>query len=55
MKIVPLFEGELVFDETTEIAFPICGEDGDWYSYVQGHGRRGRRMRTTRRTARASA
>jgi uncharacterized protein DUF3237 len=38
MKIVPLFEGELVFDETTEIAFPICGEDDDWYSYVQGHG-----------------
>ena len=38
MKIVPLFEGELVFDETTEIGFPSHGDDGDWYAYVQGHG-----------------
>jgi len=38
MKLVPLFEGELVFDETTEVGFPTYEEDGDWFAYVQGHG-----------------
>jgi hypothetical protein len=38
MRLVPLFEGELIFDETTEVAFPSYGEDGDWFGYVQGHG-----------------
>jgi Protein of unknown function (DUF3237) len=38
MRLEPLFEGELVFDEATEVAFPAYGEDGDWFGYVQGHG-----------------
>jgi len=29
MKLIPLFEGELRFDETTEVGFPTHGEDGD--------------------------
>jgi len=38
VKLLPLFEGELVYDETTEIGFPTYAEDGDWLAYVQGHG-----------------
>jgi|1185.fasta_scaffold145341_1 hypothetical protein len=38
MKLVPLFEGELRFDETTEVGFPTHGEDGDWSAYVEGDG-----------------
>jgi hypothetical protein len=38
MRLVPLFEGELIYDESTEIGFPTYGEDGDWSAYVQGHG-----------------
>ena len=38
MQLVPLFEGELVFDESTEVGFPTYAEDGDWLAYVQGHG-----------------
>jgi hypothetical protein len=33
-----LFEGQLRFDEATEVGFPSHGEDGDWLSYVQGNG-----------------
>jgi hypothetical protein len=29
MKLIPLFEGELRFDETTEVGFPTYGEDGE--------------------------
>ena len=36
MKLIPLFEGELRFDETTEVGFPTHGEDGDWLAYVEG-------------------
>jgi hypothetical protein len=38
VKLIPLFEGELRFDETTEVGFPTHGEDGDWSAYVQGDG-----------------
>src|ERR1041384_3080600 len=38
MKLVPLFEGELRFDEATEVGFPTHGEDGDWLAYVEGDG-----------------
>jgi hypothetical protein len=38
MKLIPLFEGELRFDETTEVGFPTHGEDGDWTAYVLGDG-----------------
>ena len=38
MKLIPLFEGELRFDETTEVGFPTHGEDGDWLAYVEGDG-----------------
>ncbi|HJQ51602.1 MAG TPA: hypothetical protein VJ838_13900 [Gaiellaceae bacterium] len=38
MKLIPLFEGELRFDETTEVGFPTYGEDGDWLAYVEGDG-----------------
>ena len=38
MKLLPLFEGELVYDETTEVGFPTYGDDGDWYAYVTGEG-----------------
>jgi hypothetical protein len=38
MKLIPLFEGELQFDETTEVGFPTYGEDGDWLAYVEGGG-----------------
>jgi hypothetical protein len=38
MKLIPLFDGELRFDETTEVAFPSHGEDGDWLGYVEGDG-----------------
>ena len=32
MKLVPLFEGEFVYNETTEVGFPTHGEDGDWFA-----------------------
>jgi hypothetical protein len=38
MKLGLLFEGELLFDETTEVGFPAYGDDGDWLAYVQGGG-----------------
>jgi hypothetical protein len=38
LQLKPLFEGEFCFDETTEVGFPILGQDGDWVSYVQGDG-----------------
>ena len=38
MKLIPLFDGELRFDETTEVAFPSHGQDGDWLGYVEGDG-----------------
>jgi hypothetical protein len=38
MKLIPLSEGELRFDETTEVGFPTHGEDGDWSAYVEGDG-----------------
>jgi hypothetical protein len=38
MKLIPLFEGELRFDETTEVGFPTYGDDGDWLAYVVGDG-----------------
>jgi hypothetical protein len=38
MKLALLFEGELVFDETTEVGFPTHQEDGDWLAYVEGDG-----------------
>ncbi len=38
MQLVPLFEGELIFDESTEVGFPTSGEDGDWFAYVCGTG-----------------
>jgi hypothetical protein len=38
MKLGLLFEGELLFDETTEVGFPTHGEDGDWLAYVEGGG-----------------
>jgi hypothetical protein len=38
MKLNPLFEGELRFDEATEVGFPAYGEDGDWLAYVEGDG-----------------
>jgi hypothetical protein len=38
MKLIPLFDGELRFDERTEVAFPSHGEDGDWVGYVEGDG-----------------
>ena len=38
MKLIPLFEGELRFDESTEVGFPTHGEDGDWLAYVEGDG-----------------
>ena len=38
MKLIPLCEGELRFDETTEVGFPTHGEDGDWLAYVEGDG-----------------
>jgi hypothetical protein len=38
MKPVPLFAGELEFDETTEVGFPTHDEDGDWLAYVEGDG-----------------
>lgn len=38
MRLVPLFEGELRFDESTEVGFPAAGEDGDWSGYVRGDG-----------------
>jgi hypothetical protein len=38
MKLVPLFKGELEFDETTEVGFPTHDEDGDWLAYVEGDG-----------------
>lgn len=41
MRLVPLFEGELRFDETTEVGFASHGEDGDWSGYVRGDGRVG--------------
>ena len=45
MKLLPLFEGELVFDEATEVGFPSHGDDGDWGASVQGHGSvRGERL-----------
>lgn len=39
MRLVPLFDGELSFDETTEVGFPTYDTDGDWASYVLGDGR----------------
>jgi len=38
MQTVALFEGELRFDETTEVGFRTYGADGDWVSYVTGDG-----------------
>ena len=38
VRLVPLFEGELRFDESTEVGFPAHGEDGDWSAYVHGDG-----------------
>src|SRR5215470_19219666 len=38
MQTVALFEGELRFDETTEVAFRTYGADGDWVCYVTGDG-----------------
>jgi hypothetical protein len=38
MKLALLFEGELEFDETTEVGFPTHDEDGDWLAYVEGDG-----------------
>lgn len=38
MKLIPLFEGELEFDEDTEVGFPTYEDDGDWLAYVEGHG-----------------
>src|SRR5690242_18189369 len=38
MKLNPLFEGELRFDESNEVGFPAYGEDGDWLAYVEGDG-----------------
>jgi hypothetical protein len=40
MKLIPLFEGELEFDENTEVGFPTHEDDGDWLAYVGGRGRR---------------
>jgi hypothetical protein len=39
VRLVPLFEGELRFDEATEVGFPAHREDGDWAAYVHGDGR----------------
>jgi hypothetical protein len=45
MKLIPLFEGELQFDETTEVGVQIHGDDGDWLGYVEGDGAlRGERL-----------
>lgn len=40
MKLIPLFEGQLRFDESTEVGFSTLAnsEDGDWVAYVQGDG-----------------
>ncbi len=38
MRLVELFEGELRFDESTEVGFPAHGDDGDVSGYVQGDG-----------------
>lgn len=38
MRLIPLFEAELRFDEDTEVGFPTFGEDGDWLAYVTGDG-----------------
>jgi hypothetical protein len=38
MELAPLFEGVLHFDDSTEVAFPAYGDDGDWSAYVQGDG-----------------
>jgi hypothetical protein len=38
VQLVALFEGQLRFDESTEVAFASHAEDGDWFSYVMGDG-----------------
>ena len=38
MKLVPLFEGELIYDESTETGIAAYGESGDIASYAQGGG-----------------
>ncbi len=39
MRLIPLFDGELEFDEATEVGFATYGDDGDWFGYVAGGGR----------------
>jgi hypothetical protein len=41
LKLIPLFEGQLRFDESTEVGFSTLAnsEDGDWVAYVEGDGR----------------
>src|SRR5690242_19427956 len=38
MDLLPLFEGDLEFDETTEVGFATHADDGDWSAYVRGGG-----------------
>jgi len=39
MKLQPLFEGELSYDESTEAGVAASGASGDIASYAQGEGR----------------
>ena len=46
MKLHPLFEGELRYDESTEAGVAAFGRSGDIASYAQGEGRiNGERLR----------
>src|ERR1051325_7749344 len=38
MKLALLFEGELCFEQASDVGFPTHGEDGDWLAYVEGDG-----------------